>query len=270
MKNPWHYKLSYIGGLIMYIYPGKEKFSKEELLSYFEQIIDNISSKKEPIVYNILCILEKLRGGVKIQLRRYESINENNYILIDISIIKPPGNRWSISDTTCTPLIVDPKSDRFDMIYGILTSYILTIQDECLKIRDTMIVSSAINSGRDRTNEELFETGIIENVLDPFDEVFEKTIFLNTRYMELEFILDEPRTTHKMYLHVIRDKYINLTYYIINIEESMCSKIATDVDTLRFTFNEYLSKVYNKFRHLSKQAAVKIEYYNISEIKELI
>lgn len=246
------------------------EFTKDELLKLFLNTVKDITERNEDMICSIRCYAEKLNAGADMSIRRIKGLDKETYLLFDLDIIGTDKMKHIISaEKKKGPIIIEPNTDMIKIACQSLVASIISTQNVCLKTDSKLILSFLVE--KDDSNFANVIKGKINNIKNISEEVLEKIEANNSRYIEIEFTLDEPRKSYLLYIYITRDKHVGIPIYIINVSgNTTMYSIVTVKEDFYIAFNGWVDKIYADFRNVSSDPAVMVKYYTISENKELI
>ena len=249
----------------MHINPKSVKFTKNELIGHLVNTINDVMKRDDNIVCNIKCYAEKISAGSNIQLKKYKSIDGTDYMMFDINIIGSKEQKYKLSSGKKKgPIIVD--YNYISIITDSLAESILNIQEICIESNSNMSLSFSIDTGEIANVVE----GKITDINNISNTIYSSIENNNSRYIEIEFTLDLPRKSYLMYIYIIRDAHLDLTFYFLNVIDSIEIKIISVKEDLIMAIDEWTKKIFEDFNNCSSDPAVRIKYYTVSENRELI
>jgi hypothetical protein len=244
----------------MDVNPKDNYFTEKELKDLINNIIKEVvNNKYNSVMYNIKCTSKRYKFHFCI--KKYKSINEEYYFLFDSSSIIDIDSKIDINNSG--PVIVSKKSKNFETIINYAVDNIMTMQHKC--ILENLVMTLDIED----TTSNLI-SGIIYDPHDVVDEVFEKIEKLNLRYIEISFKLKEPEKTLNLYMHITRDRYIDVKFYTIAMIGTPKARITTEIDRIKDIFNTYVEEIYSNFKSMSEKPAVKIKWIGTKELQEFL
>ena len=199
-------------------------------------------------------------------IKKIKGFDKNIYLLFDLDIISSDKLKQAIQMKKKGPIIIEPDTDMVRIACESLVSSIISTQDLCIKSKSKMELTFTVEKDSDINN---IIRGKINNLRNISDEVLEKIESNNIRYMELEFVLDEPRKSYLLYIFINRDKYLGIPIYIINVCGSSLYSIVTIKEDFYTAIDGWIGKIYDDFRLESSDPAIMINYYAILETENL-